>query len=110
MHFLCVFSHSGSYQSPDETYRHLVRYLASHIWALRPAFSTNSHDAQVPLPITIPAFRLRTDIQFAKLNGLQSLLVLTGNGSLEEVERMKTAHPNYIPDFYCSKLGDLAKF
>jgi len=52
--------------------------------------------------------RLRTDIQFAKLNGLSSLLVLTGQSSLEEVDMERSIHETYIPDFFCNSIGDLA--
>jgi len=50
---------------------------------------------------------LRTDIQFGKLNGMKSLLVLTGHCTPDDLERETTE--SYLPDFYCGKLGDLTQ-
>jgi len=59
-------------------------------------------------------FRLDTDILLAGRYGLQSLLVLTGFSTLQEVDMKRSSSSDddrkQVPDFYLPSLADFALF
>ncbi|KAH8413905.1 hypothetical protein KR215_012111 [Drosophila sulfurigaster] len=50
---------------------------------------------------------LASDIAFARASGYQTLLVLTGGGSAEDVASLPPDHA-HLPDYVCDCLGDLS--
>ncbi|KAH8387324.1 hypothetical protein KR093_006430, partial [Drosophila rubida] len=50
---------------------------------------------------------LASDIGFARASGYQTLLVLTGGGSAEDLANLPPGHA-HLPDYVCDCLGDLS--